>query len=108
MSAHDLAIDGLLGLGAGIELLCCAGVLLARDTLDRLHYSAAAATLGPVLIAAAILIDESLSSSGITTLVVVAFLIALGPGLTIATARATHPRHEDRVLRLGEPEEEPG
>jgi monovalent cation/proton antiporter MnhG/PhaG subunit len=104
MSGHDLAVDVLLGLGVAAELLCCLGVVLARDTLDRLHYSAAATTVGPFLVGAAILLDESVSAAGISTIVTVSFLFLLNPALTIATARAAHPRHGGHVLRLGEEE----
>ena len=100
MSAHDLAIDVLLALGVGAELLCCVGLVAARDALDRLHYSAAATTVGPVLIGAAILVEESFSAAGIATIITVAALFLLNPALTIATARAARPRREAGTLHL--------
>jgi monovalent cation/proton antiporter MnhG/PhaG subunit len=105
MSGHDLAVDSLLALGVAAELVCCLGVVVARDTHDRLHYSAASTTVGPFLIGAAILLDESVSAAGITTIVTVSFLFLLNPALTIATARAARPRHRGQVLGLGEDEE---
>jgi monovalent cation/proton antiporter MnhG/PhaG subunit len=106
MNAHDLAIDILLALGVGAELVCCLGLVAARDALDRLHYSAASTTVGPVLIGVAILLEESFSSAGIATLTTVAFLFVLNPALTIATARAARPRYRDRQLTLAEAEED--
>jgi monovalent cation/proton antiporter MnhG/PhaG subunit len=100
MSPHEITVDVLLGIGVAAQLVCCFGVLLGRDVFDRLHYSAAASTVGPVSVAVAILLDESISSAGISTLVTVAFLLLLTPATTIAIARAAHPRG----LRLGEDE----
>jgi multicomponent Na+:H+ antiporter subunit G len=77
----------LLALGVGVELACCVGVLLRRSAIDRLHYTAAGTTLGPLLIGAAVLVEESVSSAGLNTIFVVALLVLLGPVVTIATAR---------------------
>jgi multisubunit Na+/H+ antiporter MnhG subunit len=104
MSAHELTVDLLLALGVAAELACCAGLLRARNALDRLHYSGAATTVGPVLLGAAILVEESVSAAGIVTVVVVGLLVALSPALTIATARAARPRWRDRRLALAEEE----
>ncbi len=88
MTPRDLIVDVLLGLGVGAEIVCCLGVLAMRNAYDRLHYAAAGTTLGPLLIGAAVLVRESVSSAGIETIVAVAFLFLLGPVLTHATARA--------------------
>jgi hypothetical protein len=64
---------------------------------NRLHYSAAATTVGPALIGAAVLIKESFSAAGIVT---VAGLFPARPGLTIATGLAARPRREEGTLRL--------
>jgi multicomponent Na+:H+ antiporter subunit G len=77
----------LLALGVGVELACCVGVVLRRSAIDRLHYTAAGTTLGPLLIGAAVLVEESVSSAGLNTIFVVALLVLLGPVVTIATAR---------------------
>lgn len=87
MTAADVIVGALLALGVGIELLCCLGVLLRRSAIDRLHYSGAGASLGPILIAAAIVADESVSAAGLTAILVAALLFALNAVLTIATAR---------------------
>ena len=88
MSARSLAIDVLLALGVLCELVCCVGVLVARNAFDRLHYAGAATTLGPFCIGLAILIRESISAAGIETIVAVVLMFLLNPVVTIATARA--------------------
>lgn len=87
MTTRDGVIGALLAVGVGVELACCLGVLLRRSAIDRLHYAAAGTTLGPVLIGAAIVVEESVSSAGVNTILVVALLVLLGPVVTIATAR---------------------
>jgi multicomponent Na+:H+ antiporter subunit G len=82
-----MIIGALLALGVGVELACCLGVLLRRSAIDRLHFAGAGTTLGPLLIGAAVLVEESVSSAGLNTILVVALLVVLGPVVTIATSR---------------------
>jgi multicomponent Na+:H+ antiporter subunit G len=92
----------LLWLGVAVVLLSCAGMLLMRDVLDRLHFTAPATTLGPVLIAVAVVLRESFSATGLKTVLVAALLIGVNPVLTHATARAA------RIRRLGDWKPAPG
>lgn len=82
----------LLGFGVLIELLCAVGVLVMRNPFDRLHYLAPATTLGPLAIAAAVLIAESDSQAKIKSVLVAVVLLMTGPVLTHATARAAWTR----------------
>ncbi len=88
MTARDLIVDVLLALGVGAELICCLGVLLMRNAFDRLHYSSAATTVGPVLIGAAVLVRESVSAGGLQTIATITLVFLLNPVVEIATARA--------------------
>ena len=88
MTARDLIVDVLLALGVGAQLICCLGVLLMRNAFDRLHYSSAATTVGPILIGAAVLVRESVSAGGLQTIAIVALVFLLNPVVEIATARA--------------------
>jgi hypothetical protein len=54
--------------------------------------------VGPILIAAAILVEESFSSAGVAALTTAGLLFALNPALTIA-AQAIRVAHEGDVLR---------
>ena len=96
MHASDLAVDLLLALGVAAELLCVAGVLIMRTTLDRLHYAAASTTVPAFLILAAVLVREHLSAGGIEAIAAVALLFLLNPAVVITTAQAAH--------RLDDPE----
>ena len=88
MDASSLAIDFLLGVGVVAELLCVAGVLVMRTTLDRLHYAAAATTVPAFLVLLATLIRVHLSSGGLQAIAAVGLLFLVNPALVIATARA--------------------
>jgi multisubunit Na+/H+ antiporter MnhG subunit len=87
VSASDLAVDVLVALGVGSQLVCCAGLLAARTALDRLHYASAATTLGPVLLAAAVIVEEGFTQPGLNALLVAALLLMLNPVVVHATAR---------------------
>jgi multisubunit Na+/H+ antiporter MnhG subunit len=90
MHAADLAVDVLLALGVAAELLCVAGVLVMRTTLDRLHYAAATTTVPAFLVLAAVLVREHLTAGGIEAIAAVALLFVLNPAIVITTARAAH------------------
>jgi monovalent cation/proton antiporter MnhG/PhaG subunit len=94
VTPRDLIVDVLLALGVGAELICCVGVLAMRNAFDRLHYSSAATTVGPLLIGAAVLVRESVSAGGLQTIAAVALLLLLNPVVLIATARAAQRSEE--------------
>ena len=96
MSARDLAVVALLVFGVGITLLSCVGVLVMRNPYDRLHYTAPAAVLAPVAIAAAVVLEERLSAAGIKAVLVAIVLVTTNPVLGHATARAA------RIRQFGE------
>jgi len=97
MSASAVAVAVLLGIGVAIELACCIGVLVMRDAHDKLHYIGPAAILGPIAVAAAIVIRESLSQAGVKALLTAALLIVANPVLTHATGRALYIRRRDQL-----------
>lgn len=97
MSAGDLTVDVLLGLGVAGELLCVAGVLVMRTTFDRLHYAAAATSVPAFFILAAALVREHVSAGGLEAIAAVGLLFFLNPAVVIATAMAAR--------RADEPEE---
>jgi monovalent cation/proton antiporter MnhG/PhaG subunit len=98
VSAHEVAVHALIWLAVASELVCCVGVVVARGVYARLHYSGAAATLGPVLVAVAIAVEEGVrSTAAAAALVVAAFLLLTSPAVTTATARAARLRLTGRV-----------
>ena len=95
MSAHEIAVHVLVWTAVATELVCCVGIVLARDAFARLHYAAAASTVGPILVAVAIAVEEGVRSVAAAAALVVAVLLLLGsPAVTIATARAARARLE--------------
>jgi multicomponent Na+:H+ antiporter subunit G len=82
---------------AGVVVLAfaCLGVLVMRGALARLHY-VQVATLGAVLVVAAVLARDGASLIGVKAVLVGGFLVATGPVLAHATARAIHTRAERR------------
>jgi multisubunit Na+/H+ antiporter MnhG subunit len=98
VTAHEVAVHALIWVAVATELVCCVGVAVARGVYARLHYSGAAATLGPVLIGVAIAVEEGVRSTpAAAALVVAAFLLLATPAVTAATARAARRRLLGRV-----------
>lgn len=87
MSVGDAFVYLLVGLGAASLLVACAGLVLARDFFDRLHFSAPA-TLGTILIVAALWAREGPSLIGWKGVATAAIVIVGSPLVTHALARA--------------------
>jgi monovalent cation/proton antiporter MnhG/PhaG subunit len=102
MSAASVAVAVLLVVGVTIELACCVGVMVMRDAHDKLHYIGPAAILGPIAVAGAIVMRESLSQAGVKAIVTAVLMIIANPVLTHATGRALYIRRRDHL----EPERE--
>jgi monovalent cation/proton antiporter MnhG/PhaG subunit len=97
MSVSSVAVGVLLAVGVAIELACCLGVLVMRDAHDKLHYIGPAAILGPIAVAAAIVVRESWSQAGIKAVITVVLMIIANPVLTHATGRALYIRRRDHL-----------
>lgn len=102
MTPPDVARDVLLAAGVAVELFCYAGVLLARTAYDRLHYVVPATAIAPVLIVAAIVVQEGTSTSAVKALLIGVGMVALGPVLSHATARAIRIRGLGQWIVLAE------
>jgi len=97
MSPSSVAIVVLIVFGVAVELACCVGVLVMRDAHDKLHYIGPAAILGPIAIAVAIVLRESLSQAGVKAIITAVLLIVANPVLTHATGRALYIRRRDHL-----------
>ena len=97
MSAVSIAVGVLLTFGVTVELACCVGVLIMDDAYDKLHYLGPAAIVGPLAIAAAVVVRESLSQAGIKALLTAGLLTVASPVLSHATARALYLRQRDHI-----------
>jgi multicomponent Na+:H+ antiporter subunit G len=103
---RDVIVALLLAIGVATTLMSCLGVLVMRDALDRLHFTAPASTVAPVAFAAAVLVEEPLSSAGVKAVLAALLLIVTTPVLTHATARAARVRAHGRWKVLPEEIEE--
>ena len=88
MSAEGIAVDVLVWLAVAATLVCVLGLLAARRAIDRLHFAAAASTLPPLLVAAAVWVAEGLTQPSLNATFVALVLVFLNPLLTHETARA--------------------
>ena len=95
-----VVVGVLLGVGVASVLLSCLGVLVMRDALDRLHFTAPADTIAPVVVAVAVLVEEPLSSAGIKAVLVAVLIVVTTPVLSHATARAARIREHGRWRML--------
>jgi monovalent cation/proton antiporter MnhG/PhaG subunit len=81
----------LLALGVLLELFAVLGIVVMRDAFDRLHYVGLAG-YGALLIAVAIVVQESWSLIGDKALATGAVLLLVGPVLVHTTARSFRTR----------------
>jgi multicomponent Na+:H+ antiporter subunit G len=86
---RDVAWAVLLLAGAGLELVACAGVVLMKDPLDRVHY-AGVSVAAALLVAAAVLVRDSFSLIGNKAIVLAVFVLVTSPVLAHVTGRAIH------------------
>jgi multicomponent Na+:H+ antiporter subunit G len=91
---RGVVVDLLLGLGVLAILVSVLGIVVMRDALDRLHFSAPAALLAPVCFAAAVVVEEPLSSAAVKAVLVALVSLLTTPVLSHATARAARIRKE--------------
>jgi monovalent cation/proton antiporter MnhG/PhaG subunit len=103
-----VVIAGLLAVGVVVQVGCCVGVLLMDDAYQRLHYAAAATTVGPVAVALAVVVRESFSAAGLSAVLVAVLLLTGGALVTHATGRAARLREQGRFsIRPDEIEQVP-
>jgi multicomponent Na+:H+ antiporter subunit G len=98
----EAAVAILLVAGVVVEIMSCIGVLVVKDVFDRLHYLGPACTLGPVFIAAAVVISEGFSPAGNKAILVAVIIVATSPALTHATARAARVRGSGHLTAFRE------
>jgi monovalent cation/proton antiporter MnhG/PhaG subunit len=92
----EVVVAVLLGVGVGSALLSALGLLATRDAYDQLHFTGPATVIGPVAIAAAVLVEEPLSSAGIKSVLIALIMLGTGPVLIHATGRAARIRDRGR------------
>ena len=91
-------VAALLLTGVAIELLCCLGVLVMDNMYDKLHFTGPATALGPVFIAAAVIVEESLSQAGVKAVLIAGAMLISNPILSHVTARAGRIREHGHFV----------
>lgn len=89
-----LAVWILLITALSMFVFMAVALLAVRDIYSRLHFLTPAATLGAALVAAAIVVQESISPAGIKAMLVAVVLIVTSPIISHATARAARIRQK--------------
>ena len=94
MTVHGIVADVLLGLAAVVVLVSSAGILVMRDTYQKLHYVAPIAVVAPVIVALAVLVQSGWTENSGETWLGLLFMVAGGPFLAHATIRAARIREK--------------
>jgi multicomponent Na+:H+ antiporter subunit G len=97
MSARDVAEAVLVVAGIALVLIACLGLAVGRDVYDRLHFLALGGTLGPILVAAGIVVEAGLD--GLKAILVAVVFLVTGPVMSHAIARAARLSDERRGKR---------
>ena len=84
---RSLSVDVLLALAVVSEIVCVLGVFFSATVFDRLHFSGATTAVAPLLVLAALAIDEGVANPTWNGVVDAAALLFLNAALTHATAR---------------------
>ena len=93
VSIAHAVIAVLLGLTVLVEAICCAGILVMKTPLQRLHYVGPASMVCPVLVALAVAVSKNpLSGAGLKALFIAAIVVVFAPVLSHATGRAALAR----------------
>lgn len=82
----------LLGLAVLTVAGASLGVLLMRDSYQKLHFVTPAALVAPVLVALAVLVQAGLRENTGETCLALLFMVIAGPFLSHATLRAIRIR----------------
>jgi monovalent cation/proton antiporter MnhG/PhaG subunit len=98
VTVGDTIVWVLLVIGVAVQLTAVVGVLVASNVYDRLHFIGPGSIFGPVALALAVVVDEGpLSQAGLKSILVAVLLLALGPVLVHATARAAFVRERGEL-----------
>ena len=94
MTAQGIVADVLLGLAVVLVLASSAGILVMRDTYQKLHFLTPLALIAPLLVGLAVLVRSGWSENSSETWLALLFVVIGGPFLTHATIRAARIREK--------------
>lgn len=87
-----ISVDVLLLLAVLTEVICVLGILLSATVFDRLHFSGATTAVAPLLVLAALAVEEGIKDPTWNGVVDAAALLVLNAALTHATVRVARRR----------------
>lgn len=102
----DVVIYALLAVAVLVCLLSVLGVLLAHDPFDGMHFTGPAASVAPVAIAIAVIVDDGpISQASVKATLTALLLVFLNAVVVHATARAIRIRRHEGWRLLPEERE---
>ena len=94
MPAPGIVADVLLGLAVVLVLASSAGILVMRDTYQKLHFLTPLALIAPLTVGLAVLVRSGWSENSSETWLALLFVVIGSPFLTHATIRAARIREK--------------
>jgi len=88
----EITVCVFLGIAAAVVIISAVGVLVMRDTYQKLHFVGPAALVSPVLVTAAVWLHEGNTATTAQAMLALLFVVIAGPFLSHATMRAARIR----------------
>jgi multisubunit Na+/H+ antiporter MnhG subunit len=97
VNAGQIAVAAFLALAVLAELVACAGILVMRTPLQRLHYVGVGAVVATVAVALAISVSQMpYSGAGLKAWCIALVTVIFAPIVTHETGRAADARRDER------------
>jgi multicomponent Na+:H+ antiporter subunit G len=93
VTIYDFLEYALLALSVLFTLLGCIGIMVVPGLYDRMHYMALATSVGAILLAAAVVVQEAAQPSSGKAIIAALVVAVTSPLLTHATMRAARTHH---------------
>ena len=94
MTPQAIVADVLLGLAVVLVLASSVGILVMRDTYQKLHFLTPLALIAPLTVGLAVLVRSGWSENSSETWLALLFVVIGSPFLTHATIRAARIREK--------------
>ncbi|HTX82847.1 MAG TPA: monovalent cation/H(+) antiporter subunit G [Streptosporangiaceae bacterium] len=105
---RQITVDALLSLAVLVALASALGVAVMPDVYQKLHYVTPLATVAPVLVGLAVLVQSGWSAISGQTFVTVILVVIAGPVVSHATIRAAKIRADGDWRVRSQPGSAPG
>jgi multisubunit Na+/H+ antiporter MnhG subunit len=86
------SVDILLALALASEIVCVVGIFCSATVYDRLHFSGATSAVAPLLVMAAMVVEQGYYDPAWNAIFDAVALLVLNAALTHATARVARQR----------------